>query len=484
MLLTEKSNKLLSLISQLDKPRIKACRKLLRSPWFGGNQNLEDLFVAIAKLVKAGKPVDKQQVWQQVFGPEKAYNDVRFRKFSSDLFKLVREFYLQEALAQEPHLRDYLYLSALEKDQPEKLVRSVERNWAQLKESGERYEVDTYLYDHLLEKRKYTLLNYRHRPFDHTNMEAISGALDSYFIITKLMHAAYAQVRLQTEQTTYDLQLVPEIITYLEEHPRYLQEPLIALYFFMYKMLDVQNSEEANDHKLYEQYIETIKLHGDHLPLERGYEFIQPALNYSRRYINRGDAKFLGEYLRLYQYALDREFVFDRGVLDPLQFRNTILTALRLGEFEWAERYITDYQHRLPAKQRQNAVTYNSATLYFYQKDYDRALEFLRDVEYENTTYNLNAKSMLLAIYYETETFDALDSLFDAINSYLHRHKELPESAVKAFGNLVSFTLRLTRLLPDDKRSLEVLKADFAGKKYIASRPWLAEKIAAFEEKR
>jgi hypothetical protein len=127
-------------------------------------------------------------------------------------------------------------------------------------------------------------------------------------------------------------------------------------------------------------------------------------------------------------------------------------------------------------------VNYNSATLYFYQKNYDKALDFLRDVEYENTTYNLNAKTMLLAIYYETEEDIALDSLFDSITAYLNRHKELPVTAQQAFRNLVSFTRRLTRLLPGDQKALNQLKNDLAEKKYVASRPWLEEKIAAFEK--
>ncbi|MEM9258454.1 MAG: hypothetical protein AAGA62_02340, partial [Bacteroidota bacterium] len=183
------------------------------------------------------------------------------------------------------------------------------------------------------------------------------------------------------------------------------------------------------------------------------------------------------------RYALPRDLVYDNGSLDPLQFRNTILIALRNGDYEWTESYIQNYQHRLPAKNRVNAVNYNSATLYFYQKNYDKALDFLRDVEYENITYNLNAKTMLLAIYYETDADIALDSLFDSMIAYLNRHKELPATAQKAYRNLVSFTRRLTRMLPNDRKAIEQLATDLAEKKYVASRPWLEEKIAEFSSR-
>jgi hypothetical protein len=35
-------------------------------------------------------------------------------------------------------------------------------------------------------------------------------------------------------------------------------------------------------------------------------------------------------------------------------------------------------------------------------------------------------------------------------------------------------------MLPGDKKALEQLKTDLAEKKYVASRPWLEEKIDAF----
>ena len=463
---------MISLLSTLDAAQVRGCRKLVASPYFGGNEDLLAIYNVLVKLPAEG--TTKEAVWRKVFGSGKPYNDVRFRKFSSDLFKLVREFLIQETLEEQPKLREYLYLTALEKRPPVKLLRGVERNLQELAppEGRERYQAETFLQRHLLEQRKYYLLNYDHRPFDHSNIERVSGELDRYFIVTKLINAVHTQSRLQTERQQYELKLVPDIVQFLDTDPTYLSEPLVALHYYMYKMLAA-----GDDDTMYERYKQRIFDVGDQLGDRQGYEFFQPALNFCRRRINEGKQAFLAEYLEVYKYALHHGYVFDNAQLDPLQFRNTILTALRLGEYEWAESYIVDYQHKLPKSQRSNAVNYNSATLYFYQKNYDRALEFLRDVEYENTTYNLNAKTMLLAIYYETESFDALDSLFDAITTYLHRHKELPQTAREAFGNLVGFTQRLTRILPGDRRAVELLKADVAGVKYVASRPWLMEKI-------
>jgi len=473
--MNEKSNKLISLLSSLDRPQRRSCRKLIQSPWFSGNDDLLALFDELVIRLDKNKSLKKQDVWASVMGKEKKFNDVRFRKYTSDLFKLIREFLTQEMLQLEPELKQYLYLAALEKQNADKLIRGVERNWSHITPSVNDADYNRYLYRHLLERRKQSLLNYEHRPYDRSNVEEVSTSLDIYFIVVKLRSAVDAQSRMQTEKHQYDLKLVPEIVTFLEQTGAYMDRTPVAIHYYMYKMLTVHDDDDP-----YYRYKSLIMGQTDDLPPEQTSELFKPALNYSRRRINESRREFLGEYLEVYRYALDRDLVYDDGVLDPLQFRNTILIALRNGDYEWTEHYINNYQQRLPAKQRANAVNYNSATLYFYQKNYDKALDFLRDVEYENTTYNLNAKTMLLAIYYETDADTSLDSLFDSINAYLNRHKELPMTAQKAFRNLVSFTRRLTRMLPGDEKAITQLKADLSEKKYVASRPWLEEKIEEF----
>ncbi|NJO87139.1 MAG: hypothetical protein HC821_03810, partial [Lewinella sp.] len=240
-----------------------------------------------------------------------------------------------------------------------------------------------------------------------------------------------------------------EIVAYLEDNPYYLSFLPVALQYHMYKMLT-----DTNDEGHYQRYklllLENInQLAGPELD-----SFYQVALNYSTRKINAGKSSYLREYLEMYRHALEREALFDDGELHPFLLKNTVTFALREGEFDWAEMYINQYQDRLPAQHRENAVNYNLATLYFYKKDYDQALNYLRDVEYENQTYNLNAKAMLLAIYYETDEIVALDSLFDAITAYLNRHKEIAEARRRSFRNLVSLTRKLTRIAPSDKAAL------------------------------
>ncbi len=168
--MNEKSNKLISLLVSLGRPQRRGCRKLIQSVYFSGNEDLLAFFDEITRRLDKGKSLDKRQVWASIFSPSKPFNDVRFRKFTSDLFKQIQEFLTQEMLLEEPELKNYLYLSALEKQSPDKLIKGVERNWEEIAGQEGSYEHSAHLYRHLLEERNYSLLNYEHRPYELPNV--------------------------------------------------------------------------------------------------------------------------------------------------------------------------------------------------------------------------------------------------------------------------------------------------------------------------
>jgi len=473
--MNEKSNKLISLLSSLDRSQRRGCRKLIQSPFFSANEDLLSLFDELNKRLDKNKSLDKRAIWEVVQGKSKPFNDTRFRKFTSDLFKLIKEFLLQETLAQEPELRRYLYFSALEKQRSDKLIRGIERNWEELSSLSDTSDALQYLYVHLLERKKHALLNFEQRRNERSNVEEISKALDIYFIVSKLKDAVNAKSRNHNEKQDYNLLLAEEVISLLDGGSDYLEEPLVTVYYYIYKMLSL------NDADAYYYNFKKIIL-GSHknLSVQPMYAFVLPALNYCAVKVNQGKREFMKEYLEIYKFALVHNVAFANDSIDPGAFKNTVQIAMQEGEFEWAEQYIINYQDKLPDSDRSNTVNYNLAMVYFYQQKFSDAQEHLMQVEYKNIALNLNTKMMLLAIYYELGQDMVLDSFFDSTIAYLNRHKELPKDREQLYRNLVLFTKRLSRLLPGDTAAYQKLKAEVEAEPYIASKNWLMQKIAEF----
>ena len=63
--------------------------------------------------------------------------------------------------------------------------------------------------------------------------------------------------------------------------------------------------------------------------------------------------------------------------------------------------FIELHLHHLPPNERDNAHTYNSAMLCYYRKQYRQAVKLLQTVEFTDLYYQLDARSILLKVYFE-----------------------------------------------------------------------------------
>ena len=206
------------------------------------------------------------------------------------------------------------------------------------------------------------------------------------------------------------------------------------------------------------------------------------AINYCIRKSNiEGKANFLGELLDLYKDLLKKEIIISDDGLSPWDFKNIVSCATRLKEFEWTEWFIKNYNKYIPINYRENAVSFNLSQLYFHQKKYNELISLLQTVDYEDFSYNLNAKMFLLTTYYEIDEIEPLISLLESFRTYLNRHKNYPEERRRPYINLIKFTKKLTKVLPGDKSALKSLKEELSTTKNIAGSAWLKEKIAELE---
>ena len=117
------------------------------------------------------------------------------------------------------------------------------------------------------------------------------------------------------------------------------------------------------------------------------------------------------------------------------------------------------------------------AQVHFYKKQHEQVVELLSTVEYEDFTYNLNSKAMLIATYYETNEIDPLYSMLESFRTYLNRHDEIPEIRRENFHNLIRFTRRLTKVDTSIPEELDKLEDEIKATKQVASQSWLLEKV-------
>jgi hypothetical protein len=123
-------------------------------------------------------------------------------------------------------------------------------------------------------------------------------------------------------------------------------------------------------------------------------------------------------------------------------------------------RFYLSIQRKINRKLSGKRLYLQLGSTIFLPKEFDKVIELLREVEYEDFTYNLNSKVMLLFTYYEMDEIEPLYSLFESFRVYLNRHKAIPEQRKNNYKNLIKYTKKLTKVMPGDKKAIEKLKKE------------------------
>ncbi|MCH8331577.1 MAG: hypothetical protein IH946_09410, partial [Bacteroidetes bacterium] len=269
----------------------------------------------------------------------------------------------------------------------------------------------------------------------------------------------------------HEVFLMAEIMQIMKGHP-FDDVPAIAIYYCILMTL-TEPEKQSHFHEL----TTLLKEHASKFRDDEAREMYVYAQNYCLRKINTGETDYLSELFALYKNSLKDEFILEERKLSPWSYKNIVATALRLNEFDWVKNFITVYRTKLDPKFRDNAFNYNLARFYFYQQNYNKVLDLLQKVEFNDVFYSLDSRSMMLKTYYELEAIDSLYSLIDSFRLYLWRNKLISEGHRHNYLNLIRFVRRLTKVFPGDDKKLLQIETDIEQTKQIADKNWLLEKL-------
>lgn len=467
--------KIYTVLDRFDAYTLNRFRKFILSPYFNQNERLISFFDTIEPQLRNNNGINltKGDIWEATYSER--YDDTKFRKLCTDLLKLVEAFLAQEVYDSNPlHQANYL-LQAVNQKKLKPLYNSTVRTAKRLSEQQFLKPSAFYYYQYEFKKTIYELTDYEIQRSQIKLLAQIEDNLDKFYIGEKLRYYCTILSIKSHMEHEYQFLFVDNILQHIESNDF---ENVVPINFF-YQIYCMLSKDDGHFHYL--QLKQLIEKHIDEIPANEKEEVIVAALNYCARQINKGNSEYLRERFSLYQAFLTQDLLMLDGKMSPWNFRNVIVNGLRLGEYDWVEQFIDDYQVHLEEKYQENAVSFNRANLYFYKEEYEKVIETLREVEYDDISYNLNAKSMLIATYYELDEFEALQSLLETFRLYLQRNKKIAKSRKDLYLPLVQFTKHLTRLDPRDTKQIQSLKKKIQNTKAVINKNWLLEKIGELE---
>jgi hypothetical protein len=468
-----RDSKLIETLALLDRKEAARLLKFVASPYFNTQPQLTLLFPIL--LEQLHQP-EKQAIWPRLF-PDKPFDDLSLRRLMSEALALLTQFLAQEQFSgTQTHQKVHL-LKFLREREAAGLYEFFYRK-PDSSASGDAHvsspatlNSGKLLDAYLMEAERNAWLERSANRSGVTNIDAAVGSLDRFYLFNKLKYACTQLNNLNVMGGEFQDPFLECLLLQLKGED-VAHDPAILLYRSIYHMLR---------HPAEEQHYPALRVllqqHAPAFTLDEARHLYAFAMNYCIGRINAGEGNFLQEIFGLYQEALERKVLLENNSLSPWDYKNIVVAGLRLAEFNWVEGFIRSYRDRIPAEHRENAFTYNLAKLHFYKGHYSEVLKLLQKLEYEDVFYNLDAKTMLLKIYYELHEIEALDSLIESFRIFLHRNKLISASHRTNYLNLILFVKKLSRVRVGDHKRLAKIKADFEATRQIADADWLREKM-------
>ena len=470
---------LLQLFKTLDRADRRQLRKIVRSPYFNAKDDVTRLFDYIDKNLETGGAAKMTK--------EKAYAFVYPKQaFDVDAFYYPMSFLTQIILK-------YLAINELENDTPQ---------YHRLLNQALRHRGADKIYEKTLADAKSHLDRQPHRNaryhFDNFQVHfeefdarqglhrdadfGLQGMTNDFhfYCISEILRLAYALLSHQNiSKKTYEQPLLDPVLTVAE---RYLHVPAVAIHYYAFKTLkdstNRQLAETRNDdvdtegvyfQKLKTEITENQKL----FTAAELRDLLYVAINYSIRRQNQGELAYVREALDLYQIGFDNRILMENGVISPYTYNNAQLLAIKIKDFDWAEKFLNDYKPFLPEKERDNIYKYNLAIFHFRKNDYTTAMQLLQEVNLKEVLFNLDARRLLARIYFETNEMNALDSHIESSKIYLHRQKDVGYHK-EAYSNFFKFMEKLVR---KNWISKEDFKAEISQTSLLVEKDWLMNQI-------
>lgn len=456
---------LLDIFLSLNEAELRDAKKFLRSPYFNKREDVILLFDFMLAQKNKSKPNFSREAAYQAIFEKKPFDDVAMRYTMSYLLQLLYRFMSLQSWENDPIAQDlHLYKTLINKDLGKQSERKSKEVLLQIEAQpfrDKQYHFQKYQW--LTEKYEFAI---KHRRTEDLHLEEMTQQFTKYYLAEALRQScALLSLQNMTAQH-YDLSFSDELIRFVEKQ-NYQQIPAIAVYYHSY--LSLQNAEQSEH---FFQLKTILTEHWHTFPQAEIKDIYRLAINYCIKKQNKGDALFIREGFDLYKNGIENGILLENNVLSVFTYNNVHLLADKLGEFDWIVHFLEKYKDFLPDEQREHHYQFNLAQFYFRRKQYQNAMPLLQTLDFTDVLHHLDARKMLLVMYFDLGEFKALDALIDSFTSYLQRRKEMSYHK-ESFSNLLKYTKKLLTFPSLSQKEKNALKKEIEACETLAEKAWL-----------
>ncbi|HEY3251901.1 MAG TPA: hypothetical protein VGK25_12390 [Ignavibacteria bacterium] len=478
---------LISIFRKFDPKEIKEFSEFIRSPFFNKNFNVIRLYEYIKKLYPDfnEEKLEKKYVYKRLFG-KGAYNDGFMRTVIFNLGQLAEEYLKYLNFKKTPAKGDVCLLDELSIRKIDKVFL---KNYDEVKKQLDcsKYKTDEFYFfkselDKLLEDFVY-ITRYKNKNLEDFTVEIFKDVVDHlthFYLIRILRHYRFLLAKQVFISVDVDFGLVELIIDYLKnKQPSYINDPVIKLH--LNEILLLKESKEEYYNELKKLLIDGQSL----LDVDQRYSLHNILHIYCNKQTYLGNRDFVKERFDLYKIALKQGIYkgSEDRYFDGILFGNVLLTALKIGEIDWAEGFVENYSNELSPENREGFVNYALSRIKFSKGEFNQSLQILNRIKSFNyIQYKIAIRDLMMLNYYELSLFSQAYSFLDSHRHFLNKNKNyFSGERYEREANFMKFYTRALKLKERfNTEEFKELDKDVQKVTGIIERDWLLKKIDDF----
>ncbi|MDZ4710801.1 MAG: hypothetical protein SGI89_00585 [bacterium] len=488
---------IINLLKSFSDKELMRFFKFLKSPYFNNRSRLIKLFTVLRKFHPdySVKNFTKKVIYKLVFGKAE-YNDSTFRNLISDLLNSALQFLKQEGiqksdvdssfyLTQELFQRECFDLFRKRMALSKKILTTNSNINSNYFLNTYRIETDSFYVNLLTQKvlKKGIVIT--------ESEKLIKGIVHilHYFVLESIKH----NDNLLQYSRSYNIPKNVETVS-----------DFISIINFDKLISYIKNNSPEEVH-IVEAYYNLLKAYTYFNDESYYFEFKNSLLNNTRQ-LGVNDNSFL--HLRLIGYCILKitsgvqiSFDVNKELFDLYRiyisngfyktdsskylpfdtYRNILLNCITMKELDYMGNFIKTHSKNLLPQHVESVENYSYALLFFEKKSFQKALNYINKIKFDQFVYKVDMKNLQLKISYELEEFETALSLIDAYKHFLKNNLLLSESRKILHTNFVNYTNKLIQLRTGSRKiNLSFIEHKIQQSKNVFDKVWIQEKITEF----
>jgi len=463
------NSKLINILQSLSNDEKRHLRKWFSANFVNKNDAVYKLFYFIdTRRSITELTIKKIRAFEYLFKDE-LYNDQTMRHLMWQCIEIIEDFLVYYTFVNQRNNKHLLLMSVY---QQKNLPLYANESLTKIKKNNEQLQLqdsDYYLEQLQIEKNLYNIATNNTR-YASLNIQHLIDKIDEYAVAETLRWSCIALSHQRISGNTYHLQNTSNYIQQIE-NGLYANNAAVQIYFLLYKL-----SKEADD-IVFEKLFNALFIYEKNFTETELKDIFLLSINYCISELNVGKQIYAQYAFDLFMHALSKKYLLENNELDRFTFKNIAFIAIkRLKDFKKAEHFIDAYRQYLPEAYREHAVLFTKATLYFEQKDYKKAMRILQQVEFADVLWNLNAKNMLLKMYFEEAEYEALLTFLNSYKVYLKRQKQIGYHQTR-YLKVITLCKKLYNNIGASKNNKTKLKQIIIDDNELPEKEWFLEQV-------